>query len=131
MGCLVNTGGDMKFLTRWLGVEAPGSRIGLRIARDFTYLGTRPAALHLTAEAVALALGANIEFRDDEQGIIECSFGLIEQRERLRFEITAIDATAMQIHAEASFPAVRHAPNESRALDAVTAYFVARGGVAR
>ncbi len=116
----------MKFLTRWLGVEAPGPLVGLRLRREFSLPGSFASGMALVNDAVTLCLGANVEERDDAQGTLSCSFGLIEQRERLTMHVHAHDGIAI-IEIEVTFPAGRQAAATSQALEELRRYFLAHG----
>ncbi|MHB8462515.1 MAG: hypothetical protein ACYDA1_07710 [Vulcanimicrobiaceae bacterium] len=120
----------MKFLTRWLGVEAPGPRVGFRLRREFSFSGSRESAMALVNDAVTLCLGANVEERDDEQGMLSCSFGLIEQRERVHMHVQSLDSGVI-IEIEVSFPAGRQAAQQSQALEELRRYFLAHGAKER
>ncbi len=84
----------------------------------------------LVNDAVTLCLGANVEKRDDARGTLSCSFGLIEQRERLTMRVQAHDGTAI-IEVEVTFPAGRQAAKSSQALEELRRYFLAHGGEER
>ena len=70
----------MKFLTRWLGLERPGARVGLRPHRDVELPLDFAAAYARCRAAIDAVLGATVFVDDEKTGFIEAGFGLVKQR---------------------------------------------------
>ncbi len=108
----------MKFLTRWLGLEHPGARVGLRPHRDVDLPLDFAAAFARCRAAIDGVLGATIFVDDEKTGFIEAGFGLVNS-ERLRCTLSRIDAGHTSIRIEAFFPAGVDVPATSRNVDAL------------
>jgi hypothetical protein len=110
----------MKFLTRWLGLERPGARVGLRPHRDLELALDYAAAYARCRAAIDAVLGATILVDDEKTGFIEAGFGLVNS-ERLRCTLTQMDSGHTALRIEAFFPAGVDVPATSRNVDALAA----------
>jgi hypothetical protein len=117
----------MKFLTRWLGFERPGARVGLRPHRDVELPLDRAAAHARCRAAIDAILGATVFVDDEKSGCIEAGFGLVNS-ERLRCTFSQIDAGHTAIRIEAFFPAGVDVPASSRNVDALADALAASAG---
>ena len=108
----------MKFLTRWLGFERPGARVGLRPHRDVEVPLDFTSAYGRCRAALDGVLGASIFVDDEKTGFIEAGFGLVNS-ERLRCTLSTIDGARTAIRVEAFFPAGVDVPATSRNVDAL------------
>ena len=108
----------MKFLTRWLGLERPGARGGLRPHRDVELSLDFAAAYARCRTSIDTVLGATILVDDEKTGFIEAGFGLVNS-ERLRCTLSRIEAGRTSIRIEAFFPAGVDVPETSRNVDAL------------
>ena len=108
----------MKFLTRWLGFERPGARVGLRPHRDVELPLDFGAAHARCRAAIDTVLGATVFVDDEKTGFIEAGFGLVNS-ERLRCTLSPIDAGHTAIRIEAFLPAGVDVPATSRNVDAL------------
>jgi hypothetical protein len=114
----------MKFLTRWLGLEGPGARVGLRPHRDIQVALDSAAAYARCRAAIDAVLGATVFLDDEKTGFIEAGFGLVNS-ERLRCTLSHIDAGHTAIRIEAFFPAGVDVPATSRNVDALASALTA------
>ncbi|HTA40138.1 MAG TPA: hypothetical protein VK760_13725 [Candidatus Acidoferrales bacterium] len=110
----------MKFLTRWLGLERPGARVGLRPHRDLELALDYAAAYARCRAAIETVLGATVFVDDEKTGFIEAGFGLVNS-ERLRCTVSRIDDAHTAIRVEAFFPAGVDVPATSRNVEALAA----------
>jgi hypothetical protein len=117
----------MKFLTRWLGFERPGARVGLRPYRDVELSLDFAAAYARCRTAIDAVLGATVFAGDEKTGFIEAGFGLVNS-ERLRCTLSPIDAGHTAIRIEAFFPAGVDVPASSRNVDALADALAATAG---
>ena len=117
----------MKFLTRWLGFERPGARVGLRPHRDVELPLDVATAYARCRAALDSVLGASILVDDEKTGFIEAGFGLVNS-ERLRCTLSRIDAGHTAIRIEAFFPAGVDVPASSRNVDALADALAATAG---
>jgi len=108
----------INFILRWLGLEKPVAKVGLRPHRTVELPLTYDAAYSRVLEAIELVLGANVSINDRRGRLIEAGFGLVNnERVRCSFDILAADRTGVSI--EAIFPAGVTIPEHSRAVDAL------------
>jgi hypothetical protein len=110
----------MKFLTRWLGLEPPGARVGLRPHRNIELPVPYDRANQMCREAMVQVLGAAIAIDDEKGGLIEGAFGLVNS-ERLRCTLTRIDDNTTAVRIEAIFAAGAEVPKTSRNVEALAA----------
>jgi hypothetical protein len=110
----------MKFLTRWLGLERAGARVGLRPHRDLEVALDYAAAYARCRAAIDAVLGATILVDDEKTGFIEAGFGLVNS-ERVRCRLSQLGAGHTAIRIEAFFPAGVDVPESSRNVDALAA----------
>jgi hypothetical protein len=108
----------MKFLTRWLGLERPGARVGLRPHRDVEVALDYATAYARCRAAIDAVLGATVFVDDEKTGFLEAGFGLVNS-ERLRCSVSRIDDARTAIRIEAFFPAGVDVPETSRNVDAM------------
>jgi hypothetical protein len=108
----------MKFLTRWLGLEPPGARVGLRPHREVDLAVDYARAYGACREALERVLGAAIAIDDEKGGLIEGAFGLVNS-ERVRCTLTRVDDTHTNVRIEAIFAAGVEVPKTSRNVDAL------------
>jgi hypothetical protein len=108
----------MKFLTKWLGLERPGARVGLRPHKEVELEVDYPTAYAKCKAAIETVLGATV-ITDDERGaLLEAGFGLVNS-ERLRCTFWKVEDTKTGIRVEAFFPAGVDIPEKSRNVDAL------------
>lgn len=110
----------MKFLTRWLGLEPPGARVGLRPHRNIELATNYERAYAMCRDAIVRILGATISIDDEKDGLIEGAFGLVNS-ERLRCTLTRVDDATTAIRIEAIFAAGVEVPKTSRNVEALAA----------
>jgi len=110
----------MKFLTRWLGLERPGARVGLRPHRDLELALDYAVAYARCRTAIETVLGATVFTDDEKTGFLEAGFGLVNS-ERLRCTVSRIDDERTAVRIEAFFPAGVDVPATSRNVDALAA----------
>jgi hypothetical protein len=108
----------MKFLTRWLGLEPPGARVGLRPHRDVELAAGYDRAYEACRDAIERVLGAAIAIDDPKGGLIEAAFGLVNS-ERLRCTLTRVDDAHTGVRIEAIFSAGVEVPKTSRNVEAL------------
>jgi hypothetical protein len=110
----------MSFIVRWLGLERPGARVGLRPHRDLELELDYDAAYARCMDAVERVLGATVAIDDRSGGLIEAAFGLVNS-ERVRCTFSRVDSNRTALRIEAFFPAGTAVPETSRNVDALAA----------
>jgi hypothetical protein len=108
----------MKFLTRWLGLDTPPPRAGLRPHRVVELAQSYEAAYSHCLRALDFTLGANITIDDRKTGLIEAGFGLINS-ERIRCSLERIDDTHTRVQIESFYPAGAVIPETSQYVEAM------------
>ena len=111
----------MKYLLKWLGLDAPGARVNLRPRRTVQLSCPADAAYDRCVGAIERVLGANVYVDDRAAGFIEAGFGLVNN-ERVRCSLERFDDAHTDVLIEAVFPAGASVPERSRAVDALAAY---------